>query len=195
MSQVVKFIRMACMPVTLLMIPHSNKKSFNIKIPFICILLLFFFWIAGTSYTFFTAVNSAQYTKMKQNLSFYTNEFNALKTNIVALKMAEEQFRYLFSLGSRDAILKNMDTLDSGNIDMSVLKDQLQKTIATVGEIKNYIRHKRDIYVATPKGFPVDAKLTSSYGRRTNPMKQETEFHAGIDLAAPMGVVAAGCSL
>lgn len=187
MHQVRKVIKKAFTPVTLMMIPHSNKKPFNIKIPFICIILLVFFWILGTSYTFFTAVSSVQYTKMKESLSFYTDQFNTLKTTIAALKKSEEQFRYLFSLGSREAILNNLDALDSGNIDMSALKDQIKVSMETVGEIKDYIKHKRDIYMATPKGFPVDAKITSPYGRRANPMNQGTEFHTGIDLAAPRG--------
>lgn len=187
MHQVRKVIKKAFTPVTLMMIPHSNKKPFNIKIPFICIILLVFFWILGTSYTFFTAVSSVQYTKMKESLSFYTDQFNTLKTTIAALKKSEEQFRYLFSLGSREAILNNLDALDSGNIDMFALKDQIKVSMETVGEIKDYIKHKRDIYMATPKGFPVDAKITSPYGRRANPMNQGTEFHTGIDLAAPRG--------
>lgn len=187
MCHVKKVIKKAFTPVTLMMIPHSNKKPFNIKIPFICILLSIFFWIAGTSYTLCTAVSSIQYNKMKENLSFYTDQFNTLKMTIAALKESEEQFRYLFSLGSREAILKNLEALDRGNIDMSALKDQIKVSMEAVGEIKRYIKHKRDIYMATPKGFPVDAKITSPYGRRANPMNKDTEFHTGIDLAAPLG--------
>jgi murein DD-endopeptidase MepM/ murein hydrolase activator NlpD len=181
------YVKKACTPVTLLMIPHSNKKPFNIKIPLICIIALTFFWIVGTVYTLFTAVSSVQYQDMKGKLSYYTNEFNELRTNMVALKKAEEQFRYLFSLGSRDAILKNLEASDSGNIDLSALKNQIQLSMTAVGEIRSYIKHTRDIFVATPKGFPVATNISSPYGQRVNPMNQDMEFHSGVDLSAPQG--------
>ena len=187
MHQIRKVIKKALTPVTLMMIPHSNKTPYNLKIPFICIISLIFLWLFGTGYTFFTAIRSVQYYMMKDNLSFYTDQFNKLKTTIVALKQSEEQFRHLFSLGSREAILKNLDALDSGNIDMAVLKEQIKASMETVAEIKDYIKHTRDIYLATPKGLPVDTKISSPYGRRVSPMNQDFEFHTGIDLSAPQG--------
>jgi murein DD-endopeptidase MepM/ murein hydrolase activator NlpD len=187
MQRVKKVLRMALTPVTVMMIPHSNKRPLNIKIPLICIILLVSFWVAGTGYTFITAVNSLHYNMMKDDLSFYTDQFNRLKTTIAYLNKSEEQFRRLLSLGSREAILKNADGLDSGNIDMTVLQQQVNASMESVGEIKDYIRQKRDIYMATPKGLPLVGTISSPYGRRVNPLDESSEFHTGIDISAPSG--------
>ncbi len=187
MHRVRKVMKTALTPVTLMMIPHSNKRPFNIKIPLICIIGVIFLWLVGTGYTIATAVNSMQYNTMKGNLSFYAHQFNELKTTIAALKKSEEQFRHLFSLGSREAVLKNIDTFDSGNIDMTALQNQIKTSMETVGAIKDYIRIKRDVYMATPKGLPLEGKISSPYGSRINPMDQGSEFHTGIDLSAPLG--------
>ncbi len=187
MKNLRRVIKIAFTPVTVMMIPHSNKKSFNIKIPSISIISLIILWIIGTSYTFFTAVSSVQYNTMKENLSFYTDQFNKLQMTMAALERSEEQFRNLFSLGSREAILNNFAAVDSGNIDMPALQDQVKKSIEAVEGIKDYIRAKKDLYLATPKGFPIDGKLSSSYGRRVNPMNQSIQYHTGMDLSAPLG--------
>ncbi len=106
---------------------------------------------------------------------------------MAALERSEEQFRNLFSLGSREAILKNFGASDSGNIDMTALHEQINKSINAVEGIKDYISERRDIYMATPKGRPIDGKLSSPYGRRVHPMKQSIEYHTGMDLSAPLG--------
>ena len=41
-----------------------------------------------------------------------------------------------------------------------------------------------------PSMWPVDGKLMSSYGQRTDPFSGEGAIHTGVDISAPMGTVA-----
>jgi murein DD-endopeptidase MepM/ murein hydrolase activator NlpD len=56
-----------------------------------------------------------------------------------------------------------------------------------VGEIKDYLSEQRDLYMATPKGWPTVGWLSSSYGYRTHPIKGTRDFHTGVDISASPG--------
>jgi len=45
MSKIRGFFRKAVTPVTIMLIPHSNAKSFNLKISFIWIVLSVILWM------------------------------------------------------------------------------------------------------------------------------------------------------
>ena len=109
------------------------------------------------------------------------------RSSINALKRAEDEFTRLFSLESKEKVLENLDVSDSGAIDMENIKQQVRKTNETVGEIKEYLHIQRDIYFATPKGYPVKGRISSSYGRRVHPRSGRRDFHSGIDLSARPG--------
>jgi murein DD-endopeptidase MepM/ murein hydrolase activator NlpD len=49
------------------------------------------------------------------------------------------------------------------------------------------LRIQKDIYVATPRGFPVPGKITSCFGNRIDPISGEMELHSGIDISANLG--------
>ncbi len=180
-------IKKAFTPVTIMLIPHEKNRPLNFKIPFILILSSFLFTLIGVIYVFLIAVNTFEYHRMKDTLNYYSQQFTELNTTISALKKAENEFRRLFSLGSKENVLENMNTLDSGSIDMENLKQQIRKTIETVEEIKDYLRIQRDIYLSTPKGLPVEGRISSYYGIRENPKGGDKEFHSGIDISSSPG--------
>ena len=80
-----------------------------------------------------------------------------------------------------------MDTSDNGALDMEALKLQIRKTMETVGDIREYLSQQRDLYMATPKGWPIAGNVTSQYGKRQHPRTGEEDFHAGIDISAAPG--------
>jgi len=59
--------------------------------------------------------------------------------------------------------------------------------MVSVAEIKRYIKEERNIYFATPIGWPVPGALSSGFGRRTDPQTGEPAFHSGLDIRAPSG--------
>jgi murein DD-endopeptidase MepM/ murein hydrolase activator NlpD len=42
--------------------------------------------------------------------------------------------------------------------------------------------------VATPRGWPVEGRLSSPFGQREHPKTGKPEFHGGIDIAAEPGM-------
>jgi murein DD-endopeptidase MepM/ murein hydrolase activator NlpD len=141
----------------------------------------------GIVYVFSIAVSTVEYYRMKNNLNYYSQQFSELNTTISSLKKTDNDFKRLFSLGSKDKVLEHADTLDSGSLDMEDLKQQIKKTTETIGEIKEYLQIQRDVYISTPKGFPVNGSISSPFGMREHPRTGADDFHSGIDLSISPG--------
>ena len=174
-------------PITIMLIPHSNRKSFNLKLPFAGVLASVILCGIGTMYVFSMAVNAFEYHRMKEKVQFYSGQFLELKASMAALKKADGEFRKLFSLKSREAVFENMDTSDNGSLDMEALKLEIKKTVENVGEIRDYLSQQRDLYMATPTGWPISGNVTSDFGRRIHPKTGEQDFHAAIDIGSAPG--------
>ena len=174
-------------PVTIMLVPHSKTEPLNIKVPFIGILTAVVLCCFGIVYVFSIAVSTVEYYRMKNNLNYYSQQFSELNTTISSLKKTDKDFKRLFSLGSKDKVLEHADTLDSGSLDMEDLKQQIKKTTETIGEIKDYLHIQRDIYISTPKGFPVNGSISSPFGMREHPRTGADDFHSGIDLSISPG--------
>lgn len=187
MLRVRKALKRAFTPMTIMLIPHSNSKPRSLKIPSIGILLSVFLWLTGSAYVLSIAVNAFEYRMMREKLDLYTKHFVELSSTITGLKRAESEFKRLLSLGSKEKIIENYEASDSGSIDMASLSDQIKKSVETVQDIREYLREQKDLYVATPKGFPVEGHITSHYGRRESPIHGGADFHSGIDLSIGQG--------
>ncbi|TFG47927.1 MAG: M23 family metallopeptidase, partial [Candidatus Brocadiia bacterium] len=182
-----RFVKKAFTPVTIMIVPHSKTSPINVKVPFIGIFTSLILCCFGIVYVISIAVNTLEYYKTKEKLNYYTQQFTELNATIYALKKAEHEFKRLFSLGSKEKVLENVDTSDSGSIDMETLKKEIIITIESVGEIREYLKTERDIYIATPKGLPVRGDISSPYGHREHPMTGKGDFHSGIDISTSPG--------
>ncbi|MBE0426456.1 MAG: hypothetical protein IBX72_07390 [Nitrospirae bacterium] len=140
-----KLFRKAFIPVTIMLIPHGKDKPLNLKLPFIGIFSAILFCISGIVYTFSIAVNTFEYYRMKDKLNYYTQQFIELNSTISALKEAEIEFKRLFSLGSKEKILENVVTSDSGSIDIDMenIRQEIKKTTETVGGNKRLFEHTK----------------------------------------------------
>jgi len=188
MSRVRRFIKKAFTPITIMLVPHSNSKHFSIKLPSIGIVLSVALWLIGSVYVVSIAVNAFEYRTMEERLNYYSGQFVELNATIIALKNADSEFRRLFSLGTREKVLENVHTTsDSGSIDMKALRNQIQDTVENVKDIKEYLKEQKDIYMSTPKGWPITGRITSSYGARENPVHGGHDFHSGIDISVESG--------
>lgn len=181
------FLKKAFTPVTIMLIPHSKTRPVNFKVPFIGMFTAIVLCCFGIVYILSIAVDTFEYYRMKDKLNYYSQQFLELNKTMTTLKKAENEFKRLFSLKSREKVLENLDTSDSGSIDMENLKQQIKSTVESVGEIKDYLRIQRDIYVATPKGSPVVGMISSHYGQREHPRSGEENFHSGIDISSSPG--------
>ncbi|PIQ45243.1 MAG: hypothetical protein COW04_08620 [Deltaproteobacteria bacterium CG12_big_fil_rev_8_21_14_0_65_43_10] len=180
-------LKKAFTPITIMVIPHSSRKPFSLKIPSIGIFISVLLWLIGTGYVFSIAIDTLEYYRMQEKVQYYSDEFLEMKTTMSALKKTEAEFKKLFSLKSKEDVLENVDTSDSGVIDMEALKKQIKKTVEDIGEIKDYLSQRRDLYMATPKGWPLIGNVTSPYGKRKHPITGEKDFHNGIDISSSPG--------
>lgn len=188
MHKVRTVLKKAFTPITIMLIPHTDKKSLSIKIPSIGIFVSIILWFIGTVYVFSVAIDAFEYNRMQQKLDYYSSQFMEMKSSMIALKKAETEFRSLFSVKSKEKILESLDTSDTGSIDMESLKLEIKLSMETIGEIKDYLSQQRDLYVSTPRGWPVDGgHISSSFGSRNHPKSGDHQFHSGVDIAADPG--------
>jgi murein DD-endopeptidase MepM/ murein hydrolase activator NlpD len=189
MHKAKRLLRKLFTPVTIMLIPHDSKGTINFKLPSIGIICSVILWIVGSVYVVSIAVNTVEYHRMKSQLSFYSARFAQLESTIDNLKKAETEFERLLSFGTKNKILENVDNKvtahDTGSIDMDLLQEQIRNTIENVDAIKDFLKAQKDIYVSTPRGWPIDGRVTSEFGPRENPKDGSPEFHSGIDISAP----------
>lgn len=187
MSKIRRAVRKAFTPVTIMLIPHSNSKPINIRIPSVGIIISVLMWMMGTGYVVSIAVNAFEYRMMKERLNYYSGQFIELRATMAALQKAESEFRRIFSLGTKEKILENIHPADSGSIDVAALKGQIKSAVDTVKEIREYLLQQKDIYMAMPKGWPVEGRVSSPYGYRESPIHGGQDFHSGIDISVEPG--------
>lgn len=183
-------IQKAISSITIMIIPHEGLKVVSLKIPafalFMPVILIF-----GAGYLLCLAVNGYQYREqqrtMSEKIKFYSEQFRQWNSTLAGLKKAENKFRQMFALKSRDEIVQYAAASSPGSLDVPDLTSDLRKTIESVSMIKNYLRSQKDIYVAKPKGYPVDGEISSPYGGRSDPLSGEAAFHSGVDIRCSAG--------
>ncbi len=177
----------ALTPITIMVIPHENLKSLNLRIPVFGILLALLILAVGAVQTCRLVVNGLRYPSLMAKVDFYSQKFSEWNTTVAALKEAEREFRRIFSLESKNKVLEATDTSYSGDLDIHNLMGEIQLNVEKVDEIRDYLRIQKDLYLATPKGYPVEGNISSPYGKRDSPFSGEQTFHSGVDISSTPG--------
>ena len=181
------YLKMIFTPVTIMLVPHSRTKPVSIRLPLASILFSVFSFFAGVIYLFTVAVHTVEYYQMRERLSYVTSQFLELKSTMVSLKQAEQDFRKLFSLKSKTDVLETAEFADTGSLDMEVLKAQIEEAMRSVTGIRKYIVEQKDLYLATPLGWPAEGYISSRYGYREHPQSGARQLHTGVDISIPHG--------
>jgi murein DD-endopeptidase MepM/ murein hydrolase activator NlpD len=175
-------------PITIMMVPHSRSASLSFKIPSAVLGLMFVFVGVGAVYTISLTVHLFDYYVMKQKYTYMSSQLQSMQTTVHSLKQSEVEFKRLFSLGSKKKVLDAVTQGNSdGSIDVEELKRQINESMKSVSEIKNYLAKEQNTYRATPQGWPVEGKFSSGFGMRIHPQTGMKQFHSGVDLSAPNG--------
>ena len=173
-------LKKALTSVTIMVIPHDSLKALNLKIPMVGLIVTILFAVIGGGYTLSLAVSGlkykSQHSAMVEKVKFYSGQFYQWDSTVAGLKMVEMQFRRLFSLQSKEAVLENADTAPIGSLELPNLIAELKKTIETVDEIKEYLRVQKDIYVATPKGYPAVGEITCEIWEEAGSIQRRDGF-------------------
>ncbi len=169
-------------------IPHDNpRRALNLNIPAIGLFVSVICSLVGAVYLASMIPDAIKYQGMEKQLLDYSRKVCDFNATLLSLKKAENELHQLLSHGSREKILEKVDTSDIGSFDINQIQEQIETSIETVSAIKDYLRSEKDLYLATPKGFPVEGSISSPYGSRINPISQRPEFHRGLDISADAG--------
>ena len=186
MFKLLYFIKKAFTPITIMVIPHENIKSLSIKLPISVIVLSIVLCAIGSVQVFSLASKGLDYPLMAEKVNYYSRQFGEWNSTMMGLKKSEQDFQRLFALGSKEKVFENMEASFSGDIDWDSLKQEIEKAVTEVNGIKDYLQAQKDLYLATPTGFPVSGRVSSRYGMRENPFGGRSH-HAGVDISAPEG--------
>jgi murein DD-endopeptidase MepM/ murein hydrolase activator NlpD len=193
MQKIKAILKRAIAPVSIMFIPHDNtNKSFHLSIPKIGVFFSIILCCLCVAYLYVATIDTIKYRKMDREIKDYSKKVADFNVTLASLKKAEKDLYRLLSLGSREKILENiessdMGTLDMGTIDIKQIQQQIAVSTQAIGTIQDYLRTEKDIFMATPKGWPVPGRITSPFGSRVNPISGRAEFHRGIDLSVPEG--------
>jgi murein DD-endopeptidase MepM/ murein hydrolase activator NlpD len=188
MNTIGRLLKRALTPVSIMVIPHGNPKPLNLKIPAIGILVGLLLLVVGGVQIYGVVLDGLKYPFLVGQVEFYGQQFAQWKSTVTALHEVEIDFRRIFSLDSKDKVLETVDTSYAGSVDLQQLMEELQKAAERVDGIKDYLRLQKDLYMATPKGYPVAGSISSPYGKREDPITGNAGFHSGIDISASPGL-------
>jgi len=186
MFKLIYFFKKAFTPITIMVIPHENMKSLSIRLPVSAIVLSMLLCAVGSVHVLSLASKGLDYPLMVEKVNFFSRQFGEWNATLMGLKKTGDDFQRLFALGSKEKVFENMKTAFSGDIDWDSLKLEIERAVTEINEIKDYLRVQKDVYLATPKGFPVSGPITSLYGVRENPFGGKAH-HAGVDISAREG--------
>jgi murein DD-endopeptidase MepM/ murein hydrolase activator NlpD len=187
MQRIRKFLKRSFTPVTIMLVPHSRTRPLRIRVPFAGIALSAVLFLVGTAYVAAVSVRTVEYYRMEERLSYVTSQFLELQSTMYSLKLAENEFKKLFSLKSRTEVLEEAEPVDTGSLDVEVIRTQIEEAMKSVTDIRKYVLEQKNLYLATPEGWPVSGRISSSYGYRTHPRTGVRQFHSGVDISVPRG--------
>ena len=187
MSQLRLILKRILTPVTILLVPHSRTRPVSIRVPVLAIASSVCLFLLGASVVVAMSVRAVEHQRMKERLSYISSQFLEMKDTMVSLRKSERDFRKLFGVKSKTAVLESADPADTGSLDMETLREQIEASMRSVTAIRTYIAEQKDLYQSTPAGWPVSGNLTSLYGNRLHPVHEEPRFHTGVDISVPPG--------
>lgn len=120
----------------------------------------------------------------------YKDEASLIQGHEIARKSSATGGPTLGDQNELTNLLKHSDQDISWNRIMEksdVMKIEAQSRIENYADISRYIETKRQMYRATPRGWPAEGNLTSRYGVRVDPFLQTEEFHPGLDISGTVG--------
>ncbi|MBI5906089.1 MAG: M23 family metallopeptidase [Deltaproteobacteria bacterium] len=187
MNLVRMFLKRILTPVTILLVPHSRTRPVSVRVPVVAVAASVCLFLVGTAFVATVSVRAVEYRRMQERLAHLSAQFHEMKGTMLSLKQAEQDFRKLFSLKSKTAVLESVGSGDTGSLDMTVLRAQIDAAMLSVSEIRGYIAEQKDIHLSTPVGLPGAGTVSSPYGYRNHPVHEEKKFHTGVDISVPSG--------
>ncbi len=199
--------------LTVMFIPHSEKRVLTFHISYFTIMFILFLFIAGATFSTIVILshtaNEQEVSNLVQKSKMWNRsekiikfEIEKINENIDSLKPVIED---LYSIASSDKgekidlWAKGGISEDSNNTnirklslpdeiyDLKSIKNDIRLTHKYIDHIKNYVEEREKLFSKLPSVWPlkVGGYITSDYGWRRNPFnRRRMEWHKGIDIAS-----------
>ncbi len=203
-----RFIAKGKEKVTVMFIPHSEKKIVNFNISIFAISTIMSITIITVVVTSILIVNHSSTVKevsilekgeedSKIQVKLFKEEINKLYAIFQKFK---PEITYLYSLtpksslstlwakgGEQNSVAMTDDDEDKNAPSLELLnfqeiKAELNTTKELITKIKKFLKYRQKIIENTPSVWPVDGYIISRFGYRNSPSSFATEFHHGIDI-------------
>ena len=199
--------------MTVMFIPHNERKIFNFQISKFTIsffLILFLVVLVTSSYAVIrhTAVKREEqrllvtYEDIRSHLLRFEKLTNSVSELVEEMKPEVEELYELTAGPEEVDQIWDLDEIDKKDYDelrklQNILPEEiytikkLQKDIIcttnTIKTVKNFVDVRSKVVRDTPSIVPNPGHITSLFGWRRSPFGHGRDFHSGIDIAAPPG--------
>ncbi|NMA55441.1 MAG: M23 family metallopeptidase [Firmicutes bacterium] len=199
---------------TLLLVPHSGRLSKHMRLPTWLLkaaalsLVLFLGGLSWLGYDYFRLrANEQELARLKivtrkqaQQIESLAEEAAQVQERLLEVDELDAEVRALVGLPSRSdpARARGAAARSQGGSGRTPAVEDIQTTLKTAGEcidpckkllqgLKEEVEQEQRRLAHVPSGRPVQGTVTSPFGVRRSPWGRGTEYHEGIDIAAPSG--------
>jgi len=204
----INIVRIGKERLTVMFIPHSEKRIINFHISLFAIFsILGIFIITVVITSFFIIDHSStikEVSKLKKYGSSSKNQMKKYKEEINKLYAVFQKFKpeltHLYSLipnsnietvwakggihNPNPAYNKSDSYPPLEILNMEEVKNEIKTTKKILLEIKKFLVYRKKIIENTPSVWPVNGFIISKFGLRNSPYTFKNEFHQGIDINA-----------
>ncbi len=195
--------------ITIMFIPHSEKKIVNFHISKFTIAFIIIFLSSTITVTSIAIVNHTSTIKEVSKLKLYSSnsriQIKKYKDEINRLYDIFQKFKpeitYLYSLTPGNDIdslwakggITNATPPPDGDLSQSPsieilnveeIERELKITKTILHKVKSFLEDKKKLLESTPTLWPVDGYIISRFGNRPSPYTFRSENHLGVDIAA-----------
>ncbi|MCF6096271.1 peptidoglycan DD-metalloendopeptidase family protein [Thermovorax subterraneus] len=142
------------------------------------------------------------YAKIEAKLNYYEEKTKSMEQKVREMEKLDSSLRQLLK---DDPILKDkLDKISSRSSPSELvsrsgvnretalerleeLEIKLDEQESSIKELISAIEQRNLRLATTPSLWPVQGRITSRFGYRRSPFGKSTEFHDGVDIAAPYG--------
>ncbi len=195
--------------ITVMFIPHSEKKIVNFNISIFAISTILTITAITVIVTSVLIINHSSTVKevsilekgeenSKVQIKVFKEEINRLYAIFQKFK---PEITYLYSLTPKSSIDSlwarggehNSAAVSSDEennapslelLNFREIKNELNTTKVIIKKIKKFLKYRQKIIENTPSVWPVSGYIVSRFGYRNSPNSFATEFHHGIDIEA-----------
>ncbi len=194
--------------ITVMFIPHTEKKIINFHISIFAIsffvgtliltIVITSIFIVNHSSTIkqvsklktYGTNSKLQVQKYKEEIGRFHSIFQTFKPEITHLYSLTPGSN-IDSLWARGGVHSDEAARESGELtppmellDFQQIETELKTSREIIGQIKEFLSYRKKIIENTPSIWPVDGYIISRFGNRNSPYTFRPEYHAGIDIEA-----------